>query len=90
MLIGEGVFFGMILGGMASMLTNFDAQRARYTHRFNVIKQSLVGISKILNTTFSKNANFNLYCTLNSGIMPNITQALVRNSQRVKTSFIST
>ncbi|XP_071795542.1 uncharacterized protein [Asterias amurensis] len=41
MLIGEGVFFGMILGGMASMLTNFDAQRARYTHRFNVIKQSL-------------------------------------------------
>ena len=88
MLIGEGVFFGMILGGMASMLTNFDAQRARYTHRFNVIKQSLVGISKILNTTFSKNAN--LYCTFNSGIMPNITQALVRNSQRVKTSFIST
>ena len=42
MLVGIVVFFGMILGGMASMLTNFDAQRARYTHRFNVIKDSLV------------------------------------------------
>nr|XP_054756976.1 uncharacterized protein LOC129263078 [Lytechinus pictus] len=41
MLLGIVVFFGMILGGMASMLTNFDAQRARYTHRFNVIKDSL-------------------------------------------------
>ncbi|XP_071497085.1 uncharacterized protein [Diadema antillarum] len=41
MLLGIVVFFGMILGGMASMLTNFDAQRARYTHRFNVIKDTL-------------------------------------------------
>ncbi|XP_071851243.1 uncharacterized protein [Apostichopus japonicus] len=41
MIIGIGVFFGLILGGMASMLTNFDAQRANYWHRFTVIKDTL-------------------------------------------------
>ncbi|XP_070566365.1 uncharacterized protein [Ptychodera flava] len=41
MLLGIFVFFGMILGGMASMLTNFDGQRARYTHRLNVVKNHL-------------------------------------------------
>lgn len=41
MIVGIGVFFGLILGGMASMLTNFDAQRANYWHRFTVIKDTL-------------------------------------------------
>ncbi|XP_077978719.1 uncharacterized protein LOC144434138 [Glandiceps talaboti] len=41
MILGIFTFFGMILGGMASMLTNFDGQRARYTHRLNVIKDHL-------------------------------------------------
>ncbi|XP_071956713.1 uncharacterized protein [Antedon mediterranea] len=41
MLLGIGVFYGVILGGMASMMTNFDSQRARYTHRLNVIKENL-------------------------------------------------
>ncbi|XP_033108885.1 uncharacterized protein LOC117110323 isoform X2 [Anneissia japonica] len=41
MLVGIAVFYGVILGGMASMMTNFDSQRARYTHRLNVIKENL-------------------------------------------------
>ena len=42
MLTGIGLFFGFILGGMASMLTNLDSQRARYIHHLDVIKDHLV------------------------------------------------
>lgn len=42
MLVGIGLFFGFILGGMASMLTNLDSQRARYIHHLNVIKDRMV------------------------------------------------
>ena len=44
MLSGIIVFFGVILGGMASMMTNLDTERATYTHRLNVIKDHLVSI----------------------------------------------
>ncbi len=37
------VMFGYILGGLASMLTNQDSQRARYVHRLEAIKDHLVG-----------------------------------------------
>ena len=36
------VLFGYILGGLASMLTNSDAQRSRYIHRLNTIREHLV------------------------------------------------
>ena len=36
------VLFGYILGGLASMLTNSDAQRSRYIHRLNTIRDNLV------------------------------------------------
>ena len=36
------VLFGYILGGLASLLTNADAQRARYIHRLNTIRYHLV------------------------------------------------
>ena len=36
------VLFGYILGGLASTLTTSDAQRARYIHRLNVIRNHLV------------------------------------------------
>ncbi|XP_022782902.1 cyclic nucleotide-gated cation channel alpha-3-like [Stylophora pistillata] len=42
MLTGIGLFFGLIFGGMASMLTNLDSRRMRYTHHFDVIKDHLV------------------------------------------------
>ena len=42
MLVGIGLFFGFILGGMASMLTNLDSQRARYIHHLDVIKDHMV------------------------------------------------
>lgn len=35
------VFFGYILGELASMLTNADAQRTRYINRLSVIKEQL-------------------------------------------------
>lgn len=38
--------FGYILGGLASMLTNSDAMRARYKHRLMTIKDHLVGTRK--------------------------------------------
>lgn len=40
MLLGV-VLFGYILGALASMLTNADAQRSRYIHRLNSIRQHL-------------------------------------------------
>ncbi|XP_074616516.1 uncharacterized protein LOC141875947 [Acropora palmata] len=41
MLVGIGLFFGLILGGIASMLTNLDSGRARYIHHVNVIKDHM-------------------------------------------------
>ena len=35
------VLFGYILGELASLLTNADAQRTCYIHRLNVIKEQL-------------------------------------------------
>ena len=35
------ILFGYILGELASMLTNADAQRARYIHRLNTIREHL-------------------------------------------------
>ena len=40
MLVGV-VLFGYILGALASMLTNADAQRSRYIHRLNTIRGHL-------------------------------------------------
>lgn len=45
------VLFGYILGGLASTLTTSDAQRARYIHRLNVIRDHLVRLS-ILTITY--------------------------------------
>ena len=42
MLVGIGLFFGLILGGIASMLTNLDSGRARYIHHVNAIKDHMV------------------------------------------------
>ena len=39
------VLFGYVLGGLASILTNNDAQRARFIHRLNIIKDYLVSSS---------------------------------------------
>ena len=55
MLVGIGLFFGLILGGIASMLTNLDSGRARYIHHVNVIKDHMVRINSL---TFSRNACF--------------------------------
>ena len=35
------VLFGYILGDLASLLTNADAQRSRYIHRLNTIREHL-------------------------------------------------
>ena len=35
------VLFGYILGDLASLLTNADAQRSRYIHRLNTIQEHL-------------------------------------------------
>ena len=40
MLLGV-VLFGYVLGGLASLLTNADAQRSRYIHRLNTIRDNL-------------------------------------------------
>lgn len=44
------VLFGYILGGLASLLTNSDAQRSRYIHRLNTIRDHLkeAGVSEPL------------------------------------------
>ena len=42
MFLGIAVLFGMLLGGITSMLTNFDEQRGQYAHRFHIIKSHLV------------------------------------------------
>ena len=42
MLAGIAVFFGMLLGGMTSVLTNMDARRADYVHRFHTIQTNMV------------------------------------------------
>lgn len=44
------VLFGYILGGLASLLTNADAQRSRYIHRLNTIRGHLKenGVSEVL------------------------------------------
>ena len=42
MMTGIGIYFGMLLGGLTSMLTNLDQNRARYVHRFNVIQDEIV------------------------------------------------
>lgn len=41
-LLGTGIFFGMLMGGVSSMLTNADELRGEFTHRFNVIRKYLV------------------------------------------------
>lgn len=41
-LCGMSLFFGMLLGGMSSMFTNFDQQRADFFYRVERIKQHLV------------------------------------------------
>ncbi|XP_074659484.1 uncharacterized protein LOC141912168 [Tubulanus polymorphus] len=41
MLIGISLFFGMLIGGITSALTNADFHRANYVHRLNVIKSHL-------------------------------------------------
>lgn len=44
------VLFGYILGSLASSLTNADAQRSRYIHRLNTIREHLkeAGVSEPL------------------------------------------
>ncbi|XP_064635102.1 uncharacterized protein LOC135492519 [Lineus longissimus] len=41
MLVGIAVFFGMLLGGMTSLLTNLGAQRAQFAHRLGTIQHHL-------------------------------------------------
>ncbi|XP_068674268.1 cyclic nucleotide-gated channel rod photoreceptor subunit alpha-like [Montipora foliosa] len=45
MLVGIGLFFGLILGRMTSMLTNLDSGRARYIHHLRVIKDHMTDIN---------------------------------------------
>ena len=44
------VLFGYILGDLASLLTTADAQRSRYIHRLNTIRENLkeAGVSEPL------------------------------------------
>ncbi|XP_048580862.1 uncharacterized protein LOC5507189 isoform X3 [Nematostella vectensis] len=48
MLIGIAYFFGLLLGSMASIITNLDAMRASYNHHLTAIKQHMqdLNISK--------------------------------------------
>ncbi|XP_014676533.1 PREDICTED: cyclic nucleotide-gated cation channel alpha-3-like [Priapulus caudatus] len=41
MLAGISVFFGMLLGGLTSMLTNLDSQRATYVHRLQSVMDQM-------------------------------------------------
>ncbi|XP_068704187.1 uncharacterized protein [Montipora foliosa] len=45
MLVGIGLFYGLILGGMTSMVTNFYSKRARYVHHLRVIKDHMADIN---------------------------------------------
>ena len=59
------VLFGYILGGLASLLTNADAQRARYIHRLNTIRYHLVGsITKCAYITQKENTSKNHYINM--------------------------
>ena len=42
MVIGICVYMAMALGGMASMVTSFDQQRATYLHKYNIIGNNMV------------------------------------------------
>ena len=42
MMTGIAIYFGMLLGGLTSILTNLDQNRARYVHRFNVVQDEIV------------------------------------------------
>ena len=42
MVLGIAIYFGMLLGGLTSIMTNSDKRRGLFLHRFLVIKQFLV------------------------------------------------
>ena len=42
MLAGIAVYFGMLLGGLTSIMTNSDQPLGQFSHRFKVIKDHLV------------------------------------------------
>uniref|UniRef100_H3BE11 Cyclic nucleotide-binding domain-containing protein n=1 Tax=Latimeria chalumnae TaxID=7897 RepID=H3BE11_LATCH len=41
MLIGFSILLGVVTSGMSSIITNLDARRGRYYHRFNTIKRHM-------------------------------------------------
>ena len=66
------ILFGYILGGLASLLTNADAQRSRYIHRLNTIKEHLkeAGVSDQLKKKVLGYYEYlvcsNVECTINT------------------------
>lgn len=49
MLVGMAIVYGMTMGGMTSMLTNIDARRSSFVHRYTAFKEEVVSF----NTVFS-------------------------------------
>ena len=47
MLVGTVVYFGMLLGGLTSILTTWDQPRGYFYHKYGVIKNHLVSLSDI-------------------------------------------
>jgi hypothetical protein len=45
MLLGMTVIYGVLLGGMSSILTNSYLQKATFAHRIAVIKLCLVSVA---------------------------------------------
>ena len=60
--------FGYILGGLASILTNSDAMRARYKHRLTTIKEYLVRGTAALYILSTPFILISRMCTLGGGM----------------------
>ena len=41
---GLSVLYGMTMGGMTSMLTNIDARRAEFVHRYKAFEKHVVSV----------------------------------------------
>ena len=55
MVTGICVFMAMALGGMASVVTTFDQQRATYLHKYTVIVKHLVRFMENTPVQFDQN-----------------------------------
>ena len=51
-LLGLGVLYGMTMGGMTSMLTNIDARRATFVHRYRAFENAVVGCLLVVEFAF--------------------------------------